>query len=76
MERYPVLRFSVSATKVLSWVLGLTFVFAGYYEMSSHNVRLFIAFWAAAILGWVYTRAVAELIRVFVQIEENTRPRT
>ena len=73
MERYPALRFFGSATKVLSWVLGLAFVLASYYELSNHNIGLSIAFFTAAILGWVYMRASAELIQVFVQIEENTR---
>jgi hypothetical protein len=75
MDRYPALAFIVGVTNLLAigvagllGVFGLVALFGG-----RGGFLVALALWVTAVLVWIYIKASAELIQVFVRIEENTR---
>jgi len=76
MDKYPALKFLVTANKVLAWLVAGFWVLVGIIALVALKlVGFFILLLAilSAYLSWVFIRAWGELLEVWVRIEENTR---
>jgi|BioPla2DNA2_1021312.scaffolds.fasta_scaffold71067_2 hypothetical protein len=72
--RYPALRIVAGFYKVLAWIVGIVAIIATFYYLSSSGMAVLalvsLVGGAFLVIGLL---AMAELIKVFVDIEYNTR---
>jgi len=75
VQRYPALKLMVSISNILAWVMAALFFVAGLAALTAGlpGVLGLIFSWLMGFLSWLGVRSYAELIQVFVSIEENTR---
>jgi hypothetical protein len=70
--RYPALRALVAGYRILACVLGIGFLAITFIGLSSSHILTWG--WAlGSLLGAFSCLAVGEIIKVFLDIEENTR---
>lgn len=89
MRKYPALSVIVAVNTVIAWVVLALFVILGFVVLSggmggtygyfpmpvSSGIVPAVSVWLLGIVFFVLIKAGSELIQVFMQIEENTRPR-
>lgn len=76
MDKYPALKFLIIANKLLAWLAAGFWVLLGIVALATLKLTGFFILLLTglvAYLSWVFIRAGAELIEVWVRIEENTR---
>jgi len=72
--RYPALRTISSVYLILAWIIGIVAIFTSLYFLSENNVKIFAL--ASIIIGGLLAlsmAAISEAIKVFIDIEHNTR---
>jgi len=87
MRKYPALSVIVAVNTVIAWVVLALFAILGFVVLSvrgtygyfpmpmSSGIVPAVSVWLLGIVFFVAIKAGSELIQVFMQIEENTRPR-
>ena len=74
-KRYPALRFISGLYKVLAWLVCALSVVASIYLIFQGEVEISIALGVLIVGGILFVSllAIAEIIKVFIDIEHNTR---
>jgi hypothetical protein len=74
-ERYPVLEFISKLYKILAWLIGITAVIAFFCLLSKGQSSMYIGIGVLIGGGILFVTfiAIAEGIKVFIDIENNTR---
>jgi len=72
--KYPALRTISIIYLILAWIIVIVAIFASLYFLSESNVKIFAL--VSIIIGGILAlslAAISEAIKVFVDIEYNTR---
>lgn len=74
-ERYPALRFISGLYRILAWLIGIATVIAFFYMLSQGQmgIPIGIGILIGGSILFVTFLAIAEGIKVFIDIEHNTR---